>query len=164
MSDNNQDRSQDEGQSGIDRETEKRNRENETGQAGGEQLAPGQNQQFGQQQGGQSASGQSPSDQDRGSSAFGQQGQSAGGDTSLSERTGQTGGQSSTGQTPSGDSGFVGSQGDQSSDYLTKGEQGQDFAPEGQGAQDTSAGRSDIETGQSQDNQSDSDDGSDRDR
>jgi len=163
MSDNNQDRSQDEGQSGIDRETEQRNRENETGQPGGEQLAPGQNQQFGQQSG-QSASGQSPSDQDRGSSAFGQQGQSAGGDTSLSERTGQTGGQTSTGQGSSGEGGFVGSEGDQSSDYLTKGEQNQDFAAEGQGAQDSDAGRSDIETGQSQDNQSDLDDGSDSSR
>src|SRR5687768_7601194 len=89
MSDNNQDRSQDEGQGGIDRETEQRNRENETGQAGG-------GQQFGQQ-GSQSTSGQSPSDQDRGSSAFGQQGQSAGGDTTLSERTGQTEGQTTTG-------------------------------------------------------------------
>ena len=33
IDDNNQDRSQTEGQSGIDRETEARNRENETGQA-----------------------------------------------------------------------------------------------------------------------------------
>ena len=40
IDDNNQDRSQPEGQEGIDRETELRNRENETGQA--------QNQQFGQ--------------------------------------------------------------------------------------------------------------------
>jgi hypothetical protein len=159
MSDNNQDRSQDEGQSGVDRETEQRNRENETGKQGSEQLAPGQNQQFGQ-----SASGESPSDQDRGSSAFGQQGQSAGGDTTLSERTGQTGGQASTGQGSSGEGGFVGSQGDQSSDYLTKGEQNQDFAAEGQGAQDSDAGRSDIETGQSQDNQPDLDDGSDSNR
>src|SRR5687767_10905828 len=94
MSDNNQDRSQDEGQSGIDRETEQRNRENESGQQGGGSQQFGQqggqsggSDQFGQQ-GGQSGSGQSPSDQDRGSSAFGQQGQSAGGDTSLSERTG----------------------------------------------------------------------------
>lgn len=42
MTDHNQDRSKDEGQQGIDRETEKRNRENETGQ---------------QQTGGQSGSG-----------------------------------------------------------------------------------------------------------
>ena len=48
MTDHNQDRSKDEGQQGIDRETEKRNRENETGQK----------QQGGQQQtGGQSGSG-----------------------------------------------------------------------------------------------------------
>ena len=51
MIDHNQDRSKDEGQQGIDRETEKRNRENETGQQGG-------GQQSGQQQtGGQSGSG-----------------------------------------------------------------------------------------------------------
>ena len=50
MSDNNQDRSQDEGQGGIDRETEQRNRENETGQAGSQQSGQGQNQQFGQRQ------------------------------------------------------------------------------------------------------------------
>ena len=79
MTDNNQDRSQDEGQQGIDRETEQRNRENETGQQ--------QNQQFGQDRQG----GQSQSNEDRGSSAFGQPGQSAGGDTSVSDRTGQTG-------------------------------------------------------------------------
>lgn len=47
MTDHNQDRSKDEGQQGIDRETEKRNRENETGQK----------QEGGQQTGGQSGSG-----------------------------------------------------------------------------------------------------------
>ena len=152
MTDNNQDRSQDEGQQGIDRETEQRNRENETGQQ--------QNQQFGQDRQG----GQSQSNEDRGSSAFGQPGQSAGGDTSVSDRTGQTGGQSASGESQSGDTGFVGSGQDNSSDYLTKGEENQDFAPEGQGAQDTSAGSSDIETGQSQNRDSSLDDGSESDR
>lgn len=135
MTDNNQDRSQDQGQQGIDRDTEQRNRENETGQAGSEQ--------FGQKD------DQTPQS-----------------DTTLSERTGQTGGQESAGlgSSDEGGSGFVGSQGDQSSDYLTKGEENQDFAAEGQGAQDTSAGKSDIETGQSQDNQPDTDDGSDANR
>lgn len=38
MTDNNQDRSQGEGQEGIDRETELRNRENETGQSQGQQF------------------------------------------------------------------------------------------------------------------------------
>ena len=131
MTDNNQDRSQDQGQEGIDRETEQRNRENETGQAG--------NEQFGQK------SDQAPQS-----------------DTTLSERTGQTEGQDSTGRGSSGEGGFVGSQSDQSSDYLTKGEQ--DFAAEGQGAQDSEAGKSDIETGQSQDSDTNLDDGSDTNR
>ena len=103
--DNNQDRSQSEGQEGIDRETELRNRENETGQA--------QNQQFGQD----TSQPTTAQNQDSGTSSFGQQGQSAGGDTSLSERTGQTGGQALTGQT--NPEGFVGSDSDDSSDYLT---------------------------------------------
>jgi hypothetical protein len=150
MTDNNQDRSQDEGQQGIDRETEQRNRENETGQTG---------QQFGQQQQGEQFGQQGGQNEQ-----FGQQDQAPGGDTSLSERAGQTGGQSSSGLGSSGEGGFVGSQGDQSSDYLTKGEQDQDFAAEGQGAQDSDAGRSDIETGQPKANQSDFDDGSDNDR
>ena len=55
-----------------------------------------------------------------------------------------------------GETSFVGSAGDQSSDYLTKGEN-QDFQPEGQGATDTNAGTSDIETGQSNDDESKSD-------
>lgn len=105
MTENNQDRTQSEGQEGIDRETELRNRENETGQ------------------------------QDQPAA-----------DATLSERTGQTSSQDN--------SRFVGSNSDQSSDYLTKGEEGQDFAPEGQGAQDTNADRSDIETGQSRDESS----------
>jgi hypothetical protein len=105
MTENNQDRSQSEGQEGIDRETELRNRENETGQ----QDQPAAN-------------------------------------ATLSERTGQTSGQDN--------SRFVGSSSDQSSDYLTKSEENQDLAPEGQGAQDTSASRSDIETGQSRDESS----------
>ena len=141
--DNNQDRSQSEGQEGIDRETEMRNRENETGQS--------QNQQLGQD-GSQptTAQNQAPTSQDNGTSSFGQQGQSAGGDTSLSERTGQTGGQSSTGQANS--EGFVGSGSDDSSDYLTKGEDKQSFAPQGQGSQD-------IETGQSSQRNAELDDG-----
>jgi hypothetical protein len=149
MTDNNQDRSQDEGQQGIDRETEQRNRENESGQSGG-------------QQGGQSQFGQP--------GQSGQQDKSAGGDTSLQDRASQTGGQSSTGLGSSeqsggqSDTGFVGAQGDQSSDYLTKSDQGEDFAADGQGAQDSDSGLSDVETGQSQANQSDFDDGSDNDR
>jgi hypothetical protein len=138
--DNNQDRSQSEGQEGIDRETELRNRENETGQA--------QNQQFGQD----TSQPTTAQNQDSGTSSFGQQGQSAGGDTSLAERTGQTGGQALTGQT--NPEGFVGSDSDDSSDYLTKGEAKQDFASQGQGAKD-------IETGQSSERDAELDDGSD---
>ena len=151
--DNKQDRSQTEGQEGIDRETELRNRENETGQP--------QDQQFGQ------SSGQASPRQNQGNSAFGkQQDQSSNSETTLSERTGATGGQSSSGQTGGQNSdSFVGSGNDNSSDYLTKGEQGQEFAPEGQGAQDSDAGRSDIETGQSIDREAGiEDDGSDSDR
>lgn len=100
------------GQSGIDQETERRNRENETGQ---------QSQQPPQ-------SGQTP------------------------------------GEKPAeGETGFVGSGDDQSSDYLTKGEN-QDFQPEGQGATDTNAGTSDIETGQTQSPDATLDDGADTSR
>ena len=95
------------GQSGIDQETERRNRENETGQ--------------------QNESKTTPTD------------------------------------TAEGETGFVGSAGDQSSDYLTKGEN-EDFQPEGQGASDTDAGTSDIETGQSSNIDSTLDDGSDTSR
>ena len=59
-----------------------------------------------------------------------------------------------------GETSFVGSAGDQSSDYLTKGEN-QDFQPEGQGAADTNAGTSDIETGQSSNIDATLDDGAD---
>lgn len=105
MTDNNQDRTQSEGQGGIDRETEDRNRENETG-----------------------------------------------------ESKGQTSGENATGETGSqGSEGFVGSGNDNSSDYLTKSEQDQDLAAEGQGTQETSAGRSDVETGQSSDRESEHD-------
>ncbi|MEO8141854.1 MAG: hypothetical protein ABI617_04265 [Sphingomicrobium sp.] len=93
----------DEGQSGIDQETERRNRENETGE---------QN--------------QTPPEPTQGEP----------------------------------ESGFVGSTGDQSGDYLTKGEN-QDFQLEGQGATDTDAGTSDIETGQPTSADSALDDGSD---
>ncbi len=109
------------GQSGIDQETERRNRENETG----EQSQSGQQQ---SPESGQATAGQS-------------QGKSDG----------------------EPESGFVGSTGDKSSDYLTKGEN-QDFAPEGQGATDTDAGTSDIETGQSSNIDSTLDDGSDTSR
>ena len=114
MADNSQDRSQDQGQEGIDRETEQRNRENETGQAD---------------------------------------------ERNFEKQAGEA-----IDRSESGDTGFVGSGQDNSSDYLTKGEQNQDFAPEGQGEQDTSASRSDIETGQSQDRDSSLDDGSESDR
>ena len=56
---------------------------------------------------------------------------------------------------------FVGSGGDQSSDYLTKGEN-QDFQPED--GSDTSAGTADIETGQPTSQDSTLDDGSDTSR
>ena len=94
------------GQSGIDQETERRNRENETGEQA-----------------------QTPADPAEGE----------------------------------GETSFVGSAGDQSSDYLTKGEN-QDFQPEGQGATDTNAGTADIETGQSSNIDATLDDGSDTSR
>jgi hypothetical protein len=118
MDDNNQNQS--EGQTGIDQETERRNRENETGQAQGQQPEASQQPQAEQSQ---------PSE--------------------TSEQSRSEGG-----------SGFVGSSGDQSSDYLTKGEN-EDFAPEGQGASETSSGTSDIETGQSSDVDATLDDGAD---
>ena len=91
------------GQTGIDQETERRNRENETGEQA-----------------------QTPTDPAEGE----------------------------------GETSFVGSSGDQSSDYLTKGEN-QDFQPEGQGATDTEAGTADIETGQSTNIDATLDDGAD---
>ena len=93
------------GQSGIDQETERRNRENETGEQAQTPAIP-------------------------------------------AEAEGE------------GETSFVGSAGDQSSDYLTKGEN-QDFQPEGQGATDTDAGTSDIETGQSTNIDATLDDGAD---
>lgn len=136
MTDNTQDRSKSQGQQGIDKDIEQRNRENETGQQ--------QNQQFGQQ-------GQpSPSGQDRGEGFGKEAGQAVErSETDLASRSEETGKQDSTGLGSSPDTGFVGTGKEDSSDYLTKGEQGQDFAKEGQGAQDTSAGKTDIETGQS---------------
>ena len=77
-------------------------------------------------------------------------------ETGQTSQTPQTGQQAQTPAEPEGETSFVGSGGDQSSDYLTKGEN-QDFQPEGQGATDTNAGTSDIETGQAQS----PDDGSD---
>ncbi len=117
------DQNQTDGQSGIDQETERRNRENETGQQSQQQPQSGQQQ--------PSESGQAKADQSQGES--------------------------------DGETGFVGSGGDQSSDYLTKGEN-QDFQPEGQGATDTDAGTSDITTGQPTSSDSTLDDGSDTSR
>ena len=54
----------------------------------------------------------------------------------------QSGGQSSDG--------FVGSSDDDTGDFLTEG--AQEFAPDGQGASDSNAGLSDIETGQTNEN------------
>ena len=110
MNDNDQDRTQSEGQSGIDRETEDRNRENETGEAKDQPFNRQDNQ-----------------------------------DTTAKAES----------RNPQG---FVGSGKDDSSDYLTKGEQDQDFDPQGQGAQDSNSGRSDIETGQPSDSDFKSDD------
>ena len=89
-------------------------------------------------------------------------------ETERRNRENETGQQSQqppqAGQTPTetaeGETGFVGSAGDQSSDYLTKGEN-QDFQPEGQGATDTEAGTADIETGQSTNIDATLDDGAD---
>ena len=61
------------------------------------------------------------------------------------------------------DTGFVGSAGDESSDYLTKGEE-QQFQTDGQGASDTNAGTSDIETGQPTSSDATLDDGADTSR
>jgi hypothetical protein len=145
MNENDQDRSQSEGQEGIDKETELRNQENETGQQ--------QNQQFGQQ------GSPSPSDQQRGEGFGEQAGQAVErSDTDLAERQDET-----DRQQPSSEAGgFVGAQGDTSGDYLTKGEDNPDFAEQGQGAQDTSAAKSDIETGQATDRDPSLDDGSNR--
>ncbi len=142
MNDNDQDRSQSQGQQDLDKETERRNRENETGQQFDQQGSP------------------SPSGQDRGEGFEKQAGQAVErSDTDLAERQDETGRQQSSSEA----GGFVGTQGDTSSDYLTKGEEGQDFAEQGQGAQETSAGRSDIETGQPQgEGDAELDDGSNR--
>ena len=81
------------------------------------------------------------------------------------QKVGQQPGQPS--QTPSEptsgepESGFVGSAGDQSSDYLTKGEN-EDSQPEDQS--DTSTGTADVETGQPTSQDSTLDDGSDTSR
>lgn len=84
---------------------------------------------------------------------FGQQSEQPGSEQSQTS-TEPTGGES--------ESGFVGSAGDQSSDYLTKGEN-EDFQPEGQGG-DTSTGTADVETGQPTSIDSTLDDGSDTSR
>ncbi len=125
------------GQSGLNQETELRNRENETGEQGEQppQAGQSQQQQAGQQQ--QPGSGQSDT-------ATKPQ------DNFAADKQGSEGG-----------SGFVGSSDDTSSDYLTKGEK-QDFAPEGQGA--SNAGSADIETGQSANIDSTLDDGADTSR
>ena len=123
------------GQSGLNQETERRNRENETGEQAQRPPQAGQSQQqpqAGQQQ--QPESGQSDT-------ATKPQ------DNFAADKQGSEGG-----------SGFVGSSADKSSDYLTKGEK-QDFAPEVQGA--SNAGGADIETGQSSNIDSTLDDGAD---
>lgn len=74
--------------------------------------------------------------------------------------------QSQTSTEPTGsesDSGFVGSAGDQSSDYLTQGEK-QDFQPEGQGASDSNSADADMTTGQPTSSDSTLDDGADTSR
>ena len=133
------------GQSGIDQETERRNRENETGQQA-QQPQAGQSQQpleAGQQQ--QPQAGQQQQ------SEFSQaETLTKPDDNFAADKQGSEGG-----------SGFVGSSTDKSSDYLTKGEK-PDFAPEGQGA--SNAGSADIETGQSANIDSTLDDGADTSR
>lgn len=127
------------GQTGIDAETERRNRENETGQQSQQPAQASQSMQS-----------------DTLTTEQSQAGGTSGGTDPLQ---GSTTGFSQTGT--EGGSGFVGSASDQSSDYLTKGEN-EDFQPEDQ--TDTSAGTSDIETGQSTSSDSTLDDGSDTSR
>ena len=180
MTENNQDQSQSGGQEGIDSEIEQRNRENESGQSGAQQFGQagsGSGEQQDSFSGSPSGGGESST------------GGATGGDTSLADRSDDAGGHQSSGLGSSGETGgafggttgtggtgdggssgasggsFVGSGGDQSSDYLTRGQsgEGQDFASEGQGASGASSGGTDIETGQSQDRQSGIEDGSDSD-
>ena len=131
------------GQSGLNQETELRNRENETGEQA-QQPQAGQTQQSPQ-------AGQSQQPPQAGQQQQPEAGQSdtltKPQDNFAADKQGSEGG-----------SGFVGSSADQSSDYLTKGEK-PDFAPEGQGA--SNAGGSDIETGQSTNIDSTLDDGAD---
>ena len=87
-------------------------------------------------------------------------------ETERRNRENETGEQAQTPPEPTAsepESGFVGSTGDQSSDYLTEGEN-QDFQPEGQGASDSDAGDADITTGQPTSNDSTLDDGADTSR
>ena len=84
-------------------------------------------------------------------------------ETERRNRENETGQQAQTPAEPEGETSFVGSRGDQSSDYLTKGEN-QDFQPEGQGASDSDAGDADITTGQPTSNDSTLDDGADTSR
>lgn len=104
------------GQQAIDKETERRNRENETGQP------EGQKGQFGEP-GGDTALASRADDKDKPrSTGLGSSPRSGGEETAA-----------------------VGTAKEDSSAYLTKEEEGERaFAPEGQGAPDTSAGRSDI--------------------
>lgn len=85
-------------------------------------------------------------------------------ETERRNRENETGEQNQTPSEPTTDeseSGFVGSAGDQSSDYLTKGEN-EDFQPEDQS--DTSTGTADVETGQPTSADATLDDGSDTSR
>ena len=95
----------------------------------------------------------------------GQQGQTGiDPETERRNRENETGEQLQTPTEPTTsepESGFVGSGGDQSSDYLTKGEN-EDFQPED--GSDTSTGTADVETGQPTSPDATLDDGSDTSR
>ncbi len=136
------------GQGGMNSETEQRNQENETGQQG-QAGQSGQAQFTGQEQMPDNA-------QQTDTLTPPQTGEKAGDETAFDQAdAGQ--------QTDQGGTGFVGTGTDQSSDYLTKGEN-QDFQPEGQGASDADAGTADITTGQPTSSDSTLDDGSDTSR
>ncbi len=85
-------------------------------------------------------------------------------ETERRNRENETGEQTQTPSEPTTsepESGFVGSAGDQSSDYLTKGEN-EEFQPED--GSDTSTGTADVETGQPTSPDATLDDGADTNR
>lgn len=87
-------------------------------------------------------------------------------ETERRNRENETGEQNQTPSEPTAsepESGFVGSAGDQSSDYLTKGEN-EDFQPEDLTTTDTSTGTADVETGQPTSSDATLDDGADTSR